>query len=89
MTKQQAFELAFENMGKKSIPFSAIEGQNRAMEIYAAAFAEWVDGKWFKTTMIDANEKVVWTNVYTDTTTHDIYYTTAELLIEFEKLKDL
>ena len=83
MTKQQAREKAeieFHTTGRD------IFLDDLAMEIYAAAFAEWKDGKWFKTTMIDANEKVVWTNVYTDTTKHDIYYTTAELLIEFEKM---
>ena len=83
MTKQQAYVIA----SKEFPPFGFIfEIKDRSMEIYAAAVAEWKDGKWFKTTMIDANEKVVWTNVYTDTTKHDIYYTTAELLIEFEKM---
>ena len=84
MTKQQAYVIARAELWSKAVTEKQIK--NRSMEIYAAAFAEWKDGKWFKTTMIDANEKVVWTNVYTDTTKHDIYYTTAELLIEFEKI---
>ena len=77
MTKQQAYAQA-----EKELPNAPAEYvRNRAMEIYAAAFAEWTADYWV---CIEKNEKEsIWSSIR-----HDIKkeYTTAELLIEFEKI---
>ena len=78
MTKQQAYVIA-----SKEFPIVSIYSEviYRSMEIYAAAFAEWTADYWV---CIEKNEKEsIWSSIR-----HDIKkeYTTAELLIEFEKI---
>ena len=80
MTKQQAYELA-----SKEFPIVSIYSEviYRSMEIYAAAFAEWGQhNDFYIQTKSDAE------NVWVDALKMDLKeYTTAELLIEFEKNK--
>lgn len=79
MTKQQAYELACNEFPEFS---HGREKKDRAMEIYAAAFAEWKEEKY----EISDGLSFKWQSK-TWAENNDISeYTTAELLIEFEKL---
>ena len=85
MTKEQAYQQAdTENLYATDQTNTDIIF--RAMEIFAGAFSEWVDRKWFQTEK--GGKGVVWTNVYTDTCNNDIYRTTPELIAEFEKIEN-
>ena len=77
MTKQQAHE---ESIKRREIGDSVSEFRDRAMEIYAAAFAEWVVSEQF--VKLHSNTDV-W--VFDYITSEDTQYTTSELLQEFEK----
>ena len=79
MTKQQAYELAWQEFS--NIERTESNLRNRAMEIYAAAFAEWTADYWV---CIEKNEtESIW---YSNRDDINIEYTTAELITEFEKL---
>ena len=75
MTKQQAYELAEKE--SKHTGCSYYETAARAMEIYAAAFAEWL-----RQNCYFATSPKLWWMI---DPTKEIRLTTAELLIEFEK----
>ena len=77
MTKQRAYELA-----QQELPNCVYyEIKDRAMEIYAAAFAEWTEDNWL---CIEKNEtKSIW---YSNRDDINIEYTTTELITEFEKI---
>ena len=76
MTKQRAYELA-----QQELPNCVYyEIKDRAMEIYAAAFAEWTDQNNFIKS--SSGNFPNWMKVVKGVITRK---TTAELLIEFEK----
>ena len=77
MTKQRAYELA-----QQELPNCVYyEIKDRAMEIYAAAFSEWVNNNYWS---VEINCITKWSNIFQRELSKE--YTTAELLIEFEKL---
>ena len=78
MNKQQAYELACKEYPEHS---HAKEKRDRAMEIYAAAFAEWTQDNGYLLKNTPSNN--IW---FTVRHRSDTEYTTAELLIEFEKI---
>lgn len=77
MTKQQAFELAEQEVTSYT---SVFEKYNRAMEIYAAAFAKWTDGNYFLKENEDGSQNWMHVSAYGNDT-----YTIAELITKFEK----
>ena len=77
MTKQQAYELA----EKEILPYFEFEIiQDRSMEIYAGAFAEWTNNNYWG----EENEGVMkWFDEGDDFVKRHI---TAELITKFEKI---
>lgn len=81
MTRQRAYKLAdSENLFDKDETSEDVIF--RAMEIFAGAFAEWVDKSWY---CFDLKGNVeVWTDVNFDD--NGKHYTTPELIAIFEKI---
>ena len=77
MTKLQAYNLALQELPEDT---NHLMLSNRAMEIFAGAFAEWVDNYWFKKNNVDGS--FYWLNGDSANTK----YTTAQLIAEFEKI---
>ena len=78
MTKQQAWQLA----GKEFLNYKTFQRRDKAMEIYAAAFAEWTQDNGYLLKNTPSNN--IW---FTVRHRSDTEYTTSELITEFEKQK--
>ena len=82
MTKQRAYVIARAELWSKAVTEKQIK--DRSIEIYAGAFAEWVPEKgWVSWLNWDNSGEVLWCRRYHEDKKN---YTTAELLIEFEKI---
>ena len=81
MTKKQAYELASKEFPKFNTHL--LERSARAMEIFAGAFAEYVEDNWIYISLTPNKERQYASKFYGFKTG---FYSTLELISEFEKI---